>query len=254
MAYKTIMSSENEYIKKIMKLRQRKYRMELGLFVIEGERSCRDAKASDFEIESYVMTEEFFNSHKNAFDMCDCIVTTDKIFDKISDTKTPQGVLAVSKIPDSAEFLGNRYIYCDNIQDPGNAGTIIRSADAFGFDGVIFSSGSVDVYSPKVVRSSMGSIFHINVIVDKSADFLLLAQQSGYRLTAGALHGKCVLAKDMICREKQIFIVGNEGNGVSSEILSFADEVVYINMSGKSESLNAGVAASILMYEVTRNE
>lgn len=252
---KKISSADNEYIKKIAKLKAKKFRDSFSLFVAEGERSVKDAVSSGFEIESVIMTETFFARRGDEFLAHNCIVTADKVFSTLSDTKTPQGVLAVVHFSQNGGALcGKRYIYCDCIQDPGNAGTIIRSADAFGFDGVIFSKNSVDVFSPKVIRSSMGSVFHIEVRTEADTEFLKQAQQAGYRITATALHKESVPLFRGTVSGKQIFVIGNEGNGVSGEVIALSDEVVHIPMSGKAESLNAGVAASVLMYEVSRHE
>lgn len=254
MAVKTILSPQNETIKKAVKLNQKKYRAEFGMFIVEGERSVKEALASSYEIEKIIMTESFYDAHGESFGDSLSIVTTEKIFSTISDTKTPQGILAIVKTPDSKTLSGNRYIYCDCVQDPGNAGTIIRSADAFGFDGVIFSEGSVDVFSPKVIRASMGSVFHIAVMEQTPFEFLQTAKSEQYFITASALYGESVHIEKMKKKEKQIFVVGNEGNGVSEEILNLADEIVHIPMCGMAESLNVGVAASILMYEVSKHE
>lgn len=253
MEFKKIDSVQNEYIKKLSKLKQRKYREETGLFIVEGERSCRDAINSSFVIESVVMSESFFDKSKD-FECENLIVTTDKIFESLSDTKTPQGILAVLKMPEVKEFKSGRYIFCDEIQDPGNAGTIIRSADAFGFSGVIFSKGSVDVYSPKVIRSTMGSIFHIDLWQNCEKSILEELKSKGFKISASALSQNSVTSKDMKVEKNHIFVVGNEGAGVSKEVLDLAHEIVYIKMQGKAESLNAGVAASILMYEVSHRE
>lgn len=252
MEIKQISSAENGYIKKIIKLKNKKYREEFGLFVAEGERSVKDAVASDFTVDAVIMSEAYYAQHETQFTEQTVVVTTDKIFQQLCDTKTPQGVLAVLAMPKSPESLsGKRYIYCDCIQDPGNAGTIIRSADAFGFDGVVFSKGCVDVYAPKVIRSSMGSIFHIEMIADVEDVFLEQAKKNGYFLSVTALHKNSVPLADGTFSDKQIFVIGNEGNGVTEHVLSLADETVHIPMQGAAESLNAGVAASVLMYEVS---
>lgn len=253
MEIKKIESLQNEYIKKLIKLQKRKHREEMSLFIVEGERSCRDALCSSFEVENIVMSESYFEN-KKGFECENAVLVSDKIFASISDTKTPQGVLAVVKIPRKKEIKMGRFIFCDGIQDPGNAGTIMRSADAFGFSGVIFRKGSVDVFSPKVIRSTMGSIFHIDVWQDEEKSILEDLQKKGFKISASALSGESVTSKEMKAEKNHIFVVGNEGAGVSKEILELADEIVYIKMQGKAESLNAGVAASILMYEVSRDE
>ncbi len=253
MEIKKIESLQNEYVKKLVKLKQKKHREEMSLFIVEGERSCSDALNSSFSVENVVMSESFYEN-KNSFRCENIIVVTDKIFESLSDTKTPQGVLAVLKTPEEKEIKEGRYIYCDAVQDPGNAGTIMRSADAFGFSGVIFGKGSVDVFSPKVIRSTMGSIFHIDVWQNFEKSDLEKLKLKGFKISASALTGESVTSKEMKTEKNHIFVVGNEGAGVSKEILDLADEIVYIKMQGEAESLNAGVAASILMYEVSRDE
>ena len=133
-------------------------------------------------------------------------------------------------------------------------GTVIRTADAFGFSGVILSKGSADVYSSKVIRSSQGSVFNIDIICETDIDFLQKAKEDGFFLTSTALYGESVSVKSMQTKTSQIFVIGNEGNGVSEEILKISDEIAHIEMFGKAESLNAAVAASILMYEVSDRE
>lgn len=255
MEVKKITSAQNEYIKKIVKLAgSKKLREEAGLFIAEGEHLAEMAMLSQFTINSLVMTEEYFEKNKDKYN-CDIVLVPDSLLAKISDTKSPQGVLAVIELPkkENKELCG-RYIYCDNLQDPGNVGTVIRTADAFSFDGVIMSSGSADVFSPKVIRSSQGSIFNIDIIVDADISYLKEAKDKGFKLTSTALYGESVKLKDIKISKNQIFVIGNEGSGVSAEILKISDEIAYIPMSGKAESLNAGVAASILMYEVHSRE
>jgi TrmH family RNA methyltransferase len=176
------------------------------------------------------------------------------IIEKISDTKTPQEVVAVVKMEQVENALTDgRYIYCDNLQDPGNVGTIIRTADAFSFDGVILSEGCADVYSPKVIRSTQGSLFNIRIIRNKNAEFLK-GVKNVFMITSTALYGQSVKVKEMTIKKNHIFVVGNEGSGVSKEILDISDEIAYIPMSGKAESLNVSIAASIVMYEVKNRE
>ena len=254
MEIKHISSLENEYIKKVEKLKTRKFRDRFGLFVAEGERSVRDALSSDFVVEAVIVTEEFLEL-RGVPDGAECVLSVpDKVFARLCDTETPQGILAVIALPEKAEkLMGKRYLYCDCLQDPGNAGTVVRSADAFGLDGVIMSKGSVDVFSPKVIRSSMGSVFHIAIITDADETFLQMAKEEGFFLSVTALHQDSVPLTSAAISEKQIFVIGNEGNGVSEPVLTMADETVHIPMQGLAESLNAGVAASILMYEVSRH-
>lgn len=253
MEIKKITSAQNEYIKKLSKLNSKKYREESGLFLAEGEHLCEMVCASSCEVESIIMTEEYYVKNPDKFSG-EIILVPESIMAKIADAKTPQGVLAVVKMfVGSKNITGGRYIYCDNLQDPGNVGTVIRTADAFSFSGVILSCGCADVYSPKVIRSSQGSVFNIEIVTDKDIDFLEKAKEN-FSLTSTALYGESVTVKEMKVSKNHIFVIGNEGSGVSEEILNLSDEIAYIPMTGKAESLNAAVAASILMYEVTSRE
>lgn len=253
MEIKRITSAQNEYIKMLSKLSSKKHREEAGLFLAEGEHLTEMVCASSYQVQNLIMTEDYYNKNAEKF-MYDIIIVPESIMTKISDAKTPQGVVAIVKLPENKIELSNgRYIYCDNLQDPGNIGTIIRTADAFSFDGVVLSYGCADVYSPKVIRSTQGSMFNISVMTDADIEVLKNAKKS-FKITSTALYGDCITVKEMKAEKNQIFVIGNEGSGVSEEILEMSDEIVYIPMSGKAESLNAAVAASILMYEVANCE
>ena len=253
MEIKKITSAQNEYIKKLSKLSSKKHREESGVFLAEGEHLAEMVCASTYVVETIIMTEEYYVKTPHKFSG-DIILVPESIMEKIADAKTPQGVLAVVKMPEESEKLeSGRYIYCDNLQDPGNVGTVIRTADAFSFSGVILSRGSADVFSPKVIRSSQGSVFNISIVTDADIDFLKQAKKN-FKITSTALYGDCVSVKEIKTQKNQIFVIGNEGSGVSEDILKLSDEIAYIPMTGKAESLNAGVAASILMYEVMSRE
>lgn len=250
---KRITSAQNEYIKKLAKLSSKKHREEQGVFLAEGEHLLQMVEQSDYVVDTVVMSDGYYEKNSSSYD--ETVVVPEGVFEKISDTKSPQGVIAVVRLPQKVKNLkGKKYIYCDNLQDPGNVGTVIRTADAFGFDGVILSKGSADVYSSKVIRSSQGSIFNIDIITETDIDFLIGAKEQGFFVSSTALYDKSVNTKTMQIKEKQIFVIGNEGSGVSKEILDMSDEIVHIDMYGKAESLNAAVAASIIMYEVSSRE
>lgn len=254
MEVKRITSAQNEYIKSIAKLSSKKHREEMCLFIAEGEHLVEMALSSSFLIENIIMSESFYEKNKDRFSS-DITLVPDSLFSKISDAKSPQGVMAVLKMPDTKNDIDcGKYIYCDNLQDPGNLGTVIRTADAFSFDGVIVSKDCADVFSPKVIRSSQGSVFNVKLIADADINTLASAQKKGFKVTSTALYGESVKLSDMKVSSDNIFVVGNEGSGVSKEILEISDEVAYIPMTGKAESLNVGVAAAILMYEVKTRE
>ncbi len=253
MEIRKITSAQNEYIKMLARLSSKKHRDEAGLFLAEGEHLAEMAVNSGYCVENLLITEEYYSNNKDKFS-CDITIVPRSIIEKISDTKTPQEVVAVVKMENGETALtSGKYIYCDNLQDPGNVGTIIRTADAFSFDGIILSEGCADVYSPKVIRSTQGSVFNIKIIRNKNTEFLK-GVRNNFMITSTALYGQSVELKKMTVKKNHIFVVGNEGSGVSKEILDISDEIAYIPMSGKAESLNVSVAASILMYEVNNRE
>lgn len=254
MEVKRITSAQNEYIKKLVRLNTKKHRETEGLFIAEGEHLVEMVLSSGFLVEDIVMSESFYEKNSNNYSS-NITLVPDSLFLKISDAKSPQGVMAVIKMPDAKSDIDyGKYIYCDNLQDPGNLGTVIRTADAFSFDGVIISKDCADVFSPKVIRSSQGSVFNVRLITDADINTIAGAQKKGFKVTSTALYGESVKLSDMKVSSDNIFVVGNEGSGVAKEILEISDEVAYIPMTGKAESLNVGVAAAILMYEVKTRE
>ena len=240
-----ITSAKNDTYKYIKSLLRKKGRDETGLYTVEGAKSVNDAINAAADIK-YIVKSSGFDFEAEGYDV---IVVKDELFDGLCDTKTPQGVMAViSKKENVKDIKSGRYVYCDRVRDPGNLGTIIRTADAFGFD-VLLSEECCELYSPKVVRSSMGSFFHPNVICDVTYKEL---KDSGLHLIAGALSDKSKDFKSASYGEALAIIVGNEANGISDELLSMADELVIIDIIGRAESLNVGVAAALLMHEAIR--
>lgn len=258
MAFKEITSADNVLIKKIAKLKNKKYREEFKEFIAEGRLSLEAGLSSCYELCFAVCSKSFALDNKDFLNtLSDVIVTTDRIFEQISDSVTPQGVMGVFKIlKDSTDIknMGKHIIYCDNLRDPGNAGTIIRTADALGMDCVMFSKGSADIYAPKLVRSTMGSLFHMKVYKDCDADMLKVLQEKGYSIVSSALSDDSVSLYDWKCPEKCVVVIGNEAHGVSDEVLDISDMCVKIPMYGFAESLNASVAAAIIMNEVARGK
>ncbi len=258
MAIREIKSADNAQIKEIAKLKTKKYREEFGKFMAEGILSLDAGFCSNYELCFVVASESFAKSNSallSKFD--DVIITPDRLFEQISDSVTPQGVMGIFKIPNQRmEFkeLGDVLIYCDNLRDPGNAGTIIRTADALGIGGVMFSKGSADIYAPKLVRSTMGSLFHTKVYKECEMSDLLALKEQGYKIASTALAEDTISLYDWKCPEKCVIVIGNEAHGVSDEVLSITDECVKIEMYGFAESLNASVAAAIVMHEVARGK
>lgn len=258
MAFKEITSAENALIKKIAKLKNKKYREEFREFIAEGRLSLEAGLSSCYELCFAVCSKSFAEENREWLgEIRDVIVTTDRIFEQISDSVTPQGVMGIFKISDSefdAKNSGGSIIYCDNLRDPGNAGTIIRTADALGMDCVMFSKGSADIYAPKLVRSTMGSLFHTKVYKDCGIDMLKTLKEEGYSIVSSALADSSISLYDWKCPEKCVIVIGNEAHGVSDEVMFISDVCVKIPMYGFAESLNASVAAAIIMNEVARGK
>ena len=245
-----ITSVKNQQIKTWAKLKQRKYRKEQGLFIVEGEHLVEEALKSDWELETIVIKENF----EPNFDLSNHLVeaVSDHVFAHLSETKTPQGILAIVKMREEEEYKKNRLLILDAVQDPGNLGTMIRTADAAGFDAIILGGGTVDLYNDKVIRASQGSIFHIPIIelsLETAVDQL---KESGVSICASTLE-RAVPVQTIEWPEQVGLIVGNEGSGVNQTLIEKSDLLVHIPIYGKAESLNVSIAAGIMMYQMQIN-
>jgi TrmH family RNA methyltransferase len=247
-----IESSKNQIFKEALNLHDKKFRDKYGLFIIEGKKQI-DEIPKDWNIKQIFVSEKYKN---NVMDFKNVITLSEHLFNKIANTSSPQGILAIveKKQYDVKVIIKNHgtFIFLENIQDPGNLGTIIRSADAFAAKAVFVSKGSADIYSDKTVRATMGSIFHLPVIDNLDIKGTLnLMKEEEIIVFATSLKGKKYL-NDFKFPNRSVFIIGNEANGISKEIENLADIFIKIHMPGKSESLNAAVAASIIMYEASK--
>lgn len=246
-----IISKTNEYIKHIKSLSQKKYRDEYHEFIIEGIKLVKEALEDNIHIKKIIICKELFDE-KIEFDNIEYV--DEKIFKYISETETPQGILAVVEQKENEELMGNIIFALENVQDPGNLGTIIRTLDCAGINSLILSSGCADLYNPKVVRSTMGAIFRVNITRHKEfINKLLELKEKGYKIIVTSLQTEKYIY-DLNLMEKCIIVIGNESKGVSNDIMQIADIKTKIPMIGKTESLNAGVAASIIAYEVLRQK
>ena len=232
-------SINNEKVKFWQKLNQKKYRDCENLFLVEDEHLVNEALKKG-------IVKEIITLNKEASYDVPTYYVTDKIMSLISSQVTSAKIIAVCNQLEERKISGN-ILVLDNIQDPGNLGTIIRSAVAFNFDSIILSNDSVDLYNPKVIRASEGMIFHINVIRTNIINFLNNLDKEYKKITTDVVDGKNI---KNISFNKCALVIGNEGSGVSNEVKNICDEKVYIKMNDNCESLNAGVSASILMYEV----
>ncbi len=237
-------SKQNSLIKTIASLKDKKGRRDNGLYIVEGVKMVSEAIKFNQDIEYIVMAEGFDASRLKC--NLNVITVTNQVFEYLSDEKTPQGVLAVIKIPNcEAKKPNGNAVVLDGIQDPGNLGAIIRTAVASGYSD-IYLINTVDAYSPKVVRASMSGIYFVNLY---KCDYNgLLDCLNDYDLIVSDLDGENLF--DFKPKKNFAIVIGNEGNGVSDELRSKADCVLTIPMSDKIESLNASIAASLMMYNL----
>ena len=246
---KEITSTKNDTYKYIKSLQTKKARMKNRQYTIEGIKSVRDAISAGADIDFIAMSDKLTES----FDFDNIYLVKDEIFAPLCDTDSPQGVIAVINMPDSDEIALDKdlYLLCDKVNDPGNMGTIIRISDAADC-GLLLMEETVDIYSPKTVRASMGSFFHIKAKSGLTKEDVLKLKAEGYKIISGALSNKTIDFKDADYSGKTIIVVGNEANGISDEILEISDALVKIPIYGCAESLNVAVAASLLVYEAKR--
>ncbi len=257
MRKETITSTSNRQVKSLMQLMKKaRLRKEQDVFVTEGLRIfCEIPKPLIREI--YV-TDRFLSTHKDVLEDMDYTVLSEEVFSKIADTKTPQGILCVvkriSSDPEEIYRENGTWVLLEDIQDPGNLGTIIRTAEGAGVAGVMMSSGCVDIFSPKVVRSTMGSIFRVPFVTGCSLqETVQFLKEKNVAVYAAGIQDALVY-DEADYRKGAAFLIGNEGNGLSDEMLRMADRQVKIPMQGQLESLNAAMAAGILMYEADRQK
>lgn len=258
-----ITSESNGQIKELIKLqKQARERRKTKKFVAEGIKMVQEAINFNKLDKLYISESAFEKTVQKLGEMLDRIpyeVVADNVFKQISDTVTPQGVLAVVNMPeyDVKDILSDErkaWVLLDDLRDPGNLGTIIRTSEGAGMSGVIMSKESVDLFNPKVVRSTMGAIFRVPFCyVDSLTCVIDSIKSSGYEVYASAMEGSEVY--DHVDYTKgAAFIIGNEANGVSDEVFEKASKRIRIPMEGKLESLNAAVSAAIIMYEIARQK
>ncbi|WP_077327349.1 TrmH family RNA methyltransferase [Virgibacillus siamensis] len=243
-----ITSVQNSKVKQWKKLGRRKEREKTGTFFIEGHHLIDEAYKSNWKIVEVIAVKE-----AGVPEWCHQITeyVSPEVFRHVSYTETPQGIAAVVEMKKMDRSEEKSVLLVDAIQDPGNLGTIIRTADAAGFDAVILGEGTVDPYNNKVIRSTQGSIFHLPVFHINIVHEIPKLKKQGFEVWASALNN-AVSFETVSVPEKTALIVGNEGAGIQSEILHLTDSTVHIPIYGKAESLNVSVAAGILMYYIRR--
>ena len=257
-----ITSKENEMIKNIKKLKEKKYRDQEHKFLVEGIKMVKEALEEKEQIDKIVVCEDCINDNTIDQELLyeiakqDCIYVTEKVFQSITEVTNPQGILAVLKKENGEEQISYNediIVVLDGIQDPGNLGTILRTIDSIGLTQVILSEKTADPYNPKVVRSTMGAIYRVNMIRSQNIiETLKNIKKHQYEIVATSLQTEKSIYDNNY--EKKVIVVGNEANGVSKEILELANQKVKIPMPGKAESLNVAVATGIILYEYVRTK
>ncbi len=258
-----ISSKENQNIKLIRKLiSSSKARQKEGLFLVEGIRLCEEALKNNAEITKIFYTSKCYEKYS---DLIEGIVTqngaesyivTEKLMNSLSDTQTPQGIMCISKVIDKKVNIDkikscSKIVLLENVQNPSNLGSIFRSLNAFGVELVILSSNSCDLYNPKVLRGSMGAIFNLNtVILDDIPNFLELLKKQGFTICASVPDSEAKPVTILSEIEKVLVIMGNEGNGISQNVIDISDIKITIPMLKHCESLNVAVATGIISWEM----
>ncbi len=237
-----ITSLNNDHVKELAKLKEKKYRDSVNAFLVEGEHLVLEAYKAGLIKELILEKDRLF-----PINVPTTYVTND-IIHKISCLESPSDVMAVVSKKEE-DNIGEKILILDDIQDPGNLGTIIRSAVAFGIDTLVLSPNTVDLYNPKVIRSTQGMIFHLNIIIRPLNEFIENLKKDNYKIL-GTKVTSGIDVKDSKTYSHFALIMGNEGSGVKEEILDSCDECLYIKMNEECESLNVGVATSILLYEL----
>ena len=257
-----ISSKDNEFIKHIRKLKDKKYRELNKEFIIEGIKLINEAIEENAEIKQIIICDNCLNSDVIPKELmyeiakCECIYVTENIFKTISEVNTPQGIMAIigrNNEETQIDYTQDVIVALDDIQDPGNLGTILRTIDSIGLNQILVSKGTADAYNPKVVRSTMGAIFRVKIIECEDLEKTLKEiKKHKFELVITSLQTENSIYD--INYNKKTIVIGNEANGVRKEIQDIADIKVKIPMIGKTESLNAGVATGIVLYEYVRQK
>ena len=266
-----IISRQNALVKLTASLVDRKFREKEGLFRFDGKKLFLEALAADVPLFAVLLRENVADAMLSAAggalpEACRCVTLPEELFDRISEEKSPEGVICIAKrleqfhkiveMNESAAFeqalLPGHTLLLESVRDPGNLGTVIRSAAAFGVSQVVLSADCADLYHPRTLRAAMGTLFHTRVLIP--SDFTEAVRRLGQRgrVFAAALDSNARALGQFELAENDAVIVGNEGHGISAAVLAAATDTVYIPMAPGVESLNAGVAASVLLWEFYR--
>ena len=262
----TVTSKDNQWVKEWRRLNDSaKYRRETGLFAIEGARLCGDAARSGVELKAVLYTASALAVYGNVVEPLlaaadTAVEISPELSRHMSDTINPQGVFCIAKMLDNSLIIDKiniigTYSALEDIQDPGNMGTVIRTAEALGLDGILLSDGCCDLYNPKVLRASMGGVFRMPLMrVGDMAQAVELLQEKGLTAFACVVDSSAMPITEAGMGKGSIALIGNEGNGLRSETIAACQHSVTIPMAGRAESLNASMAAGIILWEMSRNK
>lgn len=254
-----IESKENSLFKETRKLKERKYRNRNNKYIIEGFRLVEEAFKANLSIDYLIINKEnngkmsiyiekYLNDDIKIYSM------NDILFKDLVSTEQSQGIIAVANMKENLlKQDGTFYLLCDKVQDPGNLGTIIRTAHAAGIEGIILTKGTVDVYNDKTIRATMGSLFYLPIVYDEDLSLVKSLKEKDFRIVVTSLNTDKDFYEENL-KGKILLAVGNEGNGVSDEVYELSDIKVKIPMPGNAESLNVAIATSIIIYEKVRQE
>lgn len=261
-----ITSKSNDTIKRINSLKQKKYREEYKQYVVEGVKLCMELLTTSTNVESVVYCVEILNGVNSGLKVLEyvqksgvgAVEVSKEVFEYIADTITPQGILTIMRIPTygienipNECRLNNKFLILDGVSDAGNIGTIIRSAISFGYSNILCTKGTVEVYNPKVVRSTMGAIDKVKMYYLENYEYVEavnILKSNGYSIIGSRLEDSTML-NDFKSTPKTVYVLGNEANGITDTTTLLCDDFVKIPMDSIQESLNVAVAASILMYD-----
>lgn len=242
-----ITSVQNEQIKRIRQLHKKKGRVKSGTFIVEGFHLLEEAVRAAWDIQTIVVREQ--TELPSFVDESSVVHVSKHVFAHIAQTDSPQGILAVVSMKTNAFIQTPLTLLIDAVQDPGNVGTMIRTADAAGFGAVIVGEGSADIYNDKVIRATQGSLFHLPVVQMNIEEAMDILRVNNTQIIATALEGAVDYTK-MNVHKQMALLVGNEGAGVHQPYIEKANQIVKIPIYGQAESLNVSIAASILMYDM----
>ncbi|MEG0284048.1 MAG: RNA methyltransferase [Erysipelotrichales bacterium] len=236
-----ISSTSNKMIKDLKRLMLKKYRDKEGLFLVEGWHLIEEAHQANCLIKTITTSEYQIDGVEN-------IIVSDEVIKTLSNFKSPPQIIGVCRSFNNKLDYDHNYLILDDVQDPGNVGTIIRNALAFNYKNIILSKGCADIYNEKVIQASQGAIFKLNIVREDILTKIIDLQSNKYKVIASSLSNAKPLTKNEVILDKKAIVLGNEGSGISSEVLDMVDISYYINISN-IDSLNVASASSILLYQ-----